>query len=277
MSALSPLRATALALAVVAAGAAAMAVAVRVRGGSPRAAAFLRLAVRPGDLAVVLDDPGALGAYHGLPVVAAMSPAPSWDAFRRIWVVATRDAPLGAFVARFGPWTTVRGGATRVVRFDAGAARDDLLARFHPARVERGGEVCAPRGARHACTGPSYLGVEIRTETFDGERVRCVLAHPSKGSALALTFPDTPPGVLRGAGGFTDYAARHPRGATVELAVEYPAGRRLATLAFPNGRGLKPFVVRLAPGEAAADLRLIVTAPDIGARHFYFGATVREP
>ncbi len=107
--------------------------------------------------------------------------------------------------------------------------------------------------------GPRLLGVE-------GQGRSCLWAHPVTGATLSITFPAVPLGkTLRVGHALADGAAGAPGGQPVALVVT--AGGARAQLEHPNAPGFREDRLE-TPGAGNADVRLDITTPHDGARHF---------
>lgn len=145
---------------------------------------------------------------------------------------ATRLAPMGSWqVWRLDePW---RGRSPRRM--------SRKPARFKVRRIAASGAAAKcpwePGRRRHQCPGASWNNVRSTQQRADGEERACLWVHPVRGASMELTW--NPVQSFTSAhlfAGFSDHAARTPRGASARITASWgdaPAG----ILEVPNRRG----------------------------------------
>lgn len=137
-------------------------------------------------------------------------------------------------------------------------------------------DVFLEKEQRYTCpTLPEWNFVGLRELTIGGQARSCLWAHPVGNGRLVIEipWPRTPQVTFKY--GLADSAAAHPGGQPVE--VEVKADERLCgRFTQANRRGYNRQLIDLGARPASGKLRLEITTPSDGARHFCMDA-VEEP
>jgi hypothetical protein len=254
----------------------------RRRGDSRRsiAQAIAREGSRK-DLLIVLDEaPELVALARPVPAVWGLPTLGDLSGIRRLYGLASTEAPLGHLFARLGPAEPFRGEA-RARRWDITARHlsrvvfnaNDVLGTQLQARREGGVDdgPCPFVDGHLTCHGPPWNHVMVDAHHFDGIELRCVYGHPQADGRLILELTSIPPArAVVGAVGIDD-GGYHPTGADVTAHVEYRAEESppvVADVVARNRRGLTPW--RIEVPERVASATITITTPNAGARQFCF-------
>lgn len=131
-----------------------------------------------------------------------------------------------------------------------------------------------------ACPGGDWMKVAPSEQAFAGRRALCVWAHPpASGRVLEITFENVPAegDAIVGYAGVADSGQRAP-GPDVRLEVAVD-GRSVGEVEVGARGGLQTFDLPLfdfsvADTSGARRVVFKISAPDDGARHFCFGASL---
>lgn len=209
---------------------------------------------------------------------------PHGQAPGRVLVVVDPGAPplpkarrrqLGA-LERVGPvdvgW--LESGVDGALAADLGA--QIALARVHVEQADGRAVSCAWDDARdrHVCRGlESWMYVGPESLLVGGEPARCVWSHPITGGKVVIRFPGVRLGEeLTFSHALSDRSAGAPQGASVTAAL-FLDDERLGTATRSNRQGWARKTFSLPEGAAPDELRLEITTPNDGARHYCWTLT----
>ena len=191
------------------------------------------------------------------------------------------DASLRRLDGRFGHRLEVFGvsvmaiGALAALVIANGAIgpKHDFTESLDEAHVWRGTEqspvACRWMPGLFVCGKQGYMRPEVRLQAFEGGWKRCIWAHPLKGQTLRFQFKDVPAGTLQGFYGVATSGKSAPH-RPVNFRVV--AGAQTHTMVTTQDGATANFSF---PFEGAETVDFLVDAPNVGARHFCFHATVR--
>ncbi len=257
--------------------------------GDPRRALVRRIRAEADparDIVIVTDEaPELVAAVAPVPAVWGAQSMHDVGAFRRLYVVANAQGPIGPYEARLGRPTATLGpnvvswtlDGLRTVRFDLTAELLD-----HTTARREGGRFdgpCPRVGNVLRCNSTDdWNHPHVAEHTMAGVAVRCVHAHPQDQSALIFETHAIPSAQwLVGMVGMNDHAI-NATGASVENHVTFTptdGGPVIVTdIIAPNRAGATPY--RLALGGHPGTLRFSITTANAGARQYCFTAVATE-
>lgn len=184
-------------------------------------------------------------------------------------------APPGALeqVASEGAWTLYRDTAIRRTVVQSFAETIHQAAAYVGAGPER--RACTPWNGRELdCGAEEWQRVGPAEHAFDEIRLQCLWAHPHEGAPLEIVFENVQPegDVIVGFAGVADSGQREG-GADVTL--EALVGTRAIGQVQVGARpGYRAFEWGMPVALEPQRVTFRISAPDVGARHFCFAATL---
>lgn len=161
---------------------------------------------------------------------------------------------------------------------DAGADLGAQIAnaRVHVEKADGKRVTCTWDDARdrHVCRGlESWMYVGPTSLLVGGDPARCVWSHPITGGKVVIRFPGVRLGdELTFAHALADSAASSSQGAPVTAAL-FLDGKRLGSVTRSNRTGWSRKTFKLPEGERPDELRIEITTPNDGARHYCWTLT----
>lgn len=130
---------------------------------------------------------------------------------------------------------------------------------------------CPWAADRFDCPDADWTWIGPTVQVFAGEPHRCIWMHPVDDADVVLEFPDVTGTHVTGWYGMTDYAVSIPDGTAVRLTLI--AGERRERFRAHRQTGRRPLRFAL-PDDYSGPLRMEVSAPRAGVRHFCFDLQV---
>ena len=276
-------------------GAAALALAVGARAlqwgidkGDPRRTILrhIRAEADPRhDVVVVSDEaPELVAAVSPVPAVWGAPPLRDLTGFRRLYVVANAEGPLGPYEARLGRPTSIVGAnalrwdldGLRNVHFDiTNELLDHVTARREGGRFEG---PCPRLGTvMHCNSTDDWNHPRVDDHAIGSTPVHCLFAHPQEQSRLIFEANIPSARWLVGIVGMDDHAF-FVGGYPVENHITFTpsdGGPAVQTeVVAPSRLGPTPY--RIALGGHPGHLKFSITTANAGARQYCFTAVATD-